>query len=44
MMADLGAILNEFFGNVVDTPKEGIVQHKKREELKSVTDKGKAIY
>ena len=44
MMADLGAILNEFFGNVVDTPKEGIVQHKKREELKSVIDKGKAIY
>ena len=30
-----------FFGDVVDTPKEGIEQHKKREELKSVIDKGK---
>ena len=42
MMAGVGAILNEFFSDVVDTPKEGIVQHKKREELKSVIDKGKA--
>ena len=42
-MADVGDILNnnEFFGDVVDTPKEGIEQHKKREELKSVIDKGK---
>ena len=44
IMADVGDILNdnEFFGDVVDTPKEGIEQHKKREELKSVIDKGKA--
>ena len=44
IMADVGDILNdnEFFGDVVDTPKEGIEQHKKREELKSVMDKGKA--
>ena len=43
IMADVGDILNdnEFFGDVVDTPKEGIEQHKKREELKSVIDKGK---
>ena len=43
-MADVGDILNdnEFFGDVVDTPKEGIEQHKKRECLKSVIDKGKA--
>ena len=43
-MADVGDISNddEFFGYVVDTPKEGIEQHKKREELKSVIDKGKA--
>ena len=43
-MADVGDILNddEFFGDVVDTPKEGIEQHKKREELRSVIDKGKA--
>ena len=33
---------NDFFGNVVDTPKEGIKQHKKRECLKNVIDKGKA--
>ena len=33
---------NDFFGNVVDTPKEGIEQHKKRECLKNVIDKGKA--
>ena len=41
--ADVGDILNDddFFDDVVDTPKEGIEQHKKREELKSVTDKGK---
>ena len=39
IMDDVGDIL---FGDVVDTPKEGIEQHKKREELKSVMDKGKA--
>ena len=33
---------NDFFGNVADTPKEGIEQHKKRECLKNVIDKGKA--
>ena len=42
-MADFGDILNdnEFFGDIVDTPKEGIEQLKKREKLKSVIDKGK---
>ena len=44
IMADVGENIlsdHEFFGDVVDTPKEGIEQHKKREELKSVIDKGK---
>ena len=43
-MADVGDILNDddFFGDVVDTPKEGIEQHKKQEWLKTVIDKGKA--
>ena len=43
-MADAGDTLNdnEFFADIVDTPKEGIEQHKKREELKSVMHKGKA--
>ena len=47
-MADVGDILNDndFFGDVADTPKinikKRIDQHKKREELKSVIDKGKA--
>ena len=41
-MANVGHILNDDFGDVVDTPKEGIEQHKKRECLKSVKDKGKA--
>ena len=43
IMADVGEILNDddFFGDVVDTPKEGIDQHRKREELKSVIDKSK---
>ena len=42
-MADVGDILNDddFFGDVVDTLKEAIEQHKKRECLKSVIDKGK---
>ena len=31
---------NDFFGDAVDTPKEGIKQHKKWECLKSVIDKG----
>ena len=44
IMTDVESILNddEFFGDSVDTPKEGIEQHKKRECLKSVTGKGKA--
>ena len=41
-MADVGDILYEFFRDVVDTPKEGTVQDKKREELKGVMEKGKA--
>ena len=44
IMTDVRDILNddEFFGDVVDTPKEGIEQLNKQEELKSVIDKGKA--
>ena len=43
-MASVENILNDddFFGGIVDTPKEGIEQHKKRECLKSVIDRGKA--
>ena len=43
-MADVEDILSDddFFGDIVDTPKEGIEQHKKQECLKSVIDKGKA--
>ena len=47
-MADVGDKFNDndFFGDVADTPKinikKRIDQHKKREELKSVIDKGKA--
>ena len=42
-MTDIEDILNDddFFGDIVDSPKEGIEQHKKWEFLKSVTDKGK---
>ena len=42
-MVDAGDILNdeEVFGDVTDTSREGIEQHKKREELKSIVDKGK---
>ena len=41
-MADVEDILNnEFFDDVVDTPKEGIEQHKKREEIKGIIDKGR---
>ena len=32
---------NDFFGDIVGTPKEGIEQHKKQEHLKSVIDKAK---
>ena len=40
-MVRVGNILNDddFFGDVVDTPKEGTDQHKKREELKSIIHK-----
>ena len=43
MMADVESILNdeEFFGDTVDTPKEGVEQHRKRECLKDVISKGK---
>ena len=43
-MTDVGDISNDddFFGDIVDTPKEGIEQHKKRECLKSLIEKGKA--
>ena len=43
-MADAGDILkgDEFFRDIVNTPKENTEQHKKREQLKSVIDKGKA--
>ena len=41
-MADVGDILNndDIFGDVVDTQKEATEQHKKREELRNVIDKG----
>ena len=44
MMADVENILNdeEIFGDTVDTPKEGVEQHRKRECLKDVINKGKA--
>ena len=44
IMADVENILNDddFFGDIVDTPKEGIEQHRKRECLKSVISKDKA--
>ena len=42
-MTNVGDILNDdnFFGDIVDIPKEGFEQHKKQECLKSVIDKGK---
>ena len=42
-MADVGNILNNdvLFGDIVDTPKESIEQHKKRECLKSTIDRCK---
>ena len=42
-MADVGDILNdnEFFGDVADTPKEGIEQHRKWACLKDVISMGK---
>ena len=43
-MADVENILNDddFFGDSVDTPKEGIEQHRKREGLKIIIIKGRA--
>ena len=43
-MADVENILSndEFFGDTVDTPKEGIELHRKRECLKSVIGRSKA--
>ena len=42
-MTHVGEMLNddEYFGDIVDTPKEGIEQHKKWECLKRVIDKVK---
>ena len=41
IMVSVEDVLNDgFFGDVVDTPKEGTDQHKKREELKGIIDKG----
>ena len=41
-MTDVGDIFDDdFFGDIVDTPKEGIEQHKKREYLKNVINKGR---
>ena len=42
-LADVENMLNDddFFGDTVDTPKEGIGQHRKRECLKSVIGRGK---
>ena len=44
IMADVENILNDdgFFGDIIDTPKEGIGQHRKQECLKSVIGSGKA--
>ena len=41
-MASVEDVLNnnEFFGDVVDTPKEATEQHKKREELKEYHRQG----
>ena len=43
-MADVENILNDddFLGDSVDTLKEDIEQHRKRECLKSIISKGKA--
>ena len=42
-MGDIENILTnyEFFGDIVDTQKEGIEQHRKWEELRSIKGKGK---
>ena len=43
-MADASNTLNDddFFGDIVDTPKEGIEQNRKQECLKGVINKRKA--
>ena len=43
-MADVENILNDddFFGDSVDTPKEGIEKHRKQECLKSIMSKGRS--
>ena len=43
MMADVESILNEdeFFSDTVDTPKEGVEQHRKRKYLNGVIRKGR---
>ena len=43
IMTNVGDILNDndFFGDIVDTPKEGTEQQKKQECLKSVIGEGK---
>ena len=43
IMGDTDNILtnDEYFGDIADTPKEGIEHHKKRECLMSAIDKGK---
>ena len=41
-MTDNEDIFDDLLGDAVDTAKEGIEQHKKRECLKSVIDKSKA--
>ena len=42
-MNEVGDIFDDdFLGNIVDTPKEGTEQHKKRECLKGVIGRGKA--
>ena len=41
-MTDAGDIFDDnFLGNIVDTPKEGIEQHKEQEFLKGAIDKSK---
>ena len=44
IMPDIENILNDddFFGDIFDTPREEIEQHRKRECLKGVIDRGKA--
>ena len=44
-MTDVGDIFDDdFLGDIVVTPKEGIEQHKKRECLMGAIDKGKGYF